>query len=47
MKQRHWNHGFASAHDFWKFVKVGTEVQHELRKVGTSPGPFEASQANG
>src|SRR5579872_7182285 len=25
----------ASAHDFPKFVKVGAEVEHELRKVGT------------
>jgi lipoprotein-anchoring transpeptidase ErfK/SrfK len=26
---------FAGAHDFPKFVKVGAEVQHELRKVGS------------
>jgi len=38
MERRHWNHGFASAHDFPKFVKVGAEVEHELRKVGTGLG---------
>jgi hypothetical protein len=26
---------FASAHDFPKFVKVGAEMEYELRKVGT------------
>ena len=28
---------FASAHDFPKFVKVDAAMEHELRKVGTSP----------
>ena len=28
--------GFASAHDFPKFVRVAAEAVHELRKVGTS-----------
>ena len=28
--------GFARAHDFPKFAKVGAEKEHELRKVGTS-----------
>src|SRR5579872_7133462 len=29
------NYGFASVHDFPKFVKGGAEGAHELRKVGT------------
>ena len=35
MEKRHQHLKSASAHDFPKFVKVGAEVEHELRKVGT------------
>jgi hypothetical protein len=29
---RHWNHSFAGAHDFPKFVNGGAAMEHELRK---------------
>src|ERR1700744_3884093 len=34
-RKRHYNHRFASAHNFPKFVKVLAAMDHELRKVGT------------
>src|SRR5581483_5231064 len=37
-RKRHWNHGFASAHDFPKFVNGSAAMEHELRKVGTCQG---------
>jgi hypothetical protein len=37
IEKRHWNHKFASARDFPKFVKVCAARHHELRKAGTGP----------
>jgi hypothetical protein len=37
MEKRHWNHSFAGAQYFPKFVNGRVEVVHELRKVGISP----------
>jgi hypothetical protein len=33
IEKRHWNHKFASAHNFLKFVKVRVVMAHDLRKV--------------
>jgi hypothetical protein len=33
IEKRHWNHKFASAHNFLKFVKVRAVMAHDLRKV--------------
>jgi hypothetical protein len=35
IEKRHWNHKFASARNFPKFVKVHAAREHELRKAGT------------
>jgi hypothetical protein len=34
IEKRPWNHKFASAHDFPKFVKVVAAMAHEPRKSG-------------
>jgi hypothetical protein len=35
IEERNWNHKFASARDFPKFVKACAARDHELRKAGT------------
>src|SRR5581483_4802794 len=39
-RKRHWNHGFAGAHDCPKFVNGSAAMEHELRKVGTRHRSF-------
>ena len=34
-RKRYWNHRFAGAHDFPKFVNGRAAMEHELRKAGT------------